>query len=269
MNDRAMTFDFSEHVVRVVERDNGLWWVAADVCRALELVNTTDALKGLDDDDLAISEVIDSLGRKQQANTVSESGLYSLIFTSRKEKARDFKRWVTKEVLPAIRKHGRYEMSVGDEPSVFEQACEAMEGVGGVAAAAARRVLSGEVAPEVGQVVTGLCQQTLRAWECRLRIRPPVEDQGERALDAAFLMGIGRLVGERKDGDVVGFEEIALATGMGEMNRQKQSQLGVVVRRFRDTPLVDSQGRRFEITRRRGPGGNHVYAVRLMEGRAA
>jgi hypothetical protein len=83
--------------------------VANDVCGALELVNPHDALvKHVDADDLAKREVADNLGRKQLTNHVNESGLYALIFGSRKQSAKLFKRWVTSEVLPAIRKNGQY-----------------------------------------------------------------------------------------------------------------------------------------------------------------
>ena len=78
-------------------------------CAALELTNPHKALADhVDTDDLTQREVTDNLGRKQLTNHVNESGLYALIFGSRKESAKRFKRWVTSEVLPAIRKDGYY-----------------------------------------------------------------------------------------------------------------------------------------------------------------
>ena len=75
--------------------------IASDVCKALEIVNVTDALKRVDDDDLGKAEVVDFAGRRQpNTNIVNESGMYALIFQSRKEGARRFKKWVTSEVIP-------------------------------------------------------------------------------------------------------------------------------------------------------------------------
>ena len=103
-------FSFGNHEIRTATDEHGeAWFVANDVCAALELVNPHDALaKHVDEDDLAKREVTDNLGRKQLTNHVNESGLYALIFGSRKESAKRFKRWVTSEVLPAIRKNGQY-----------------------------------------------------------------------------------------------------------------------------------------------------------------
>jgi prophage antirepressor-like protein len=65
-------------------------------------------VKSIDEDDLNITEVIDSLGREQRVNIINESGLYQLILLSRKSEAKKFKKWVTSEVIPSIRKHGAY-----------------------------------------------------------------------------------------------------------------------------------------------------------------
>ena len=103
-------FQFESHALRVQIDDSGQpWFNANDVCAALELANPSDAVsKHVDADDLAKREVIDSLGRTQRANHVNESGLYALILGSTKDAAKRFKRWVTSEVLPTIRKTGSY-----------------------------------------------------------------------------------------------------------------------------------------------------------------
>ncbi|AQQ66152.1 MULTISPECIES: BRO family protein [Bacillus cereus group] len=90
--------------VRTVTQGEDVWFVAKDVCEVLEIKNTTDALKRLDEDERARF----SLGRQGEANFINESGLYSLILGSRKPQAKAFKKWVTSEVLPSIRKHGAY-----------------------------------------------------------------------------------------------------------------------------------------------------------------
>lgn len=103
-------FQFEAHAVRVQVDDAGLpWFNATDVCDALEMGNPSQAIKShVDADDLQKLEVIDNLGRTQRANHVNESGLYALILGSTKDAAKRFKRWVTGEVLPAIRKTGAY-----------------------------------------------------------------------------------------------------------------------------------------------------------------
>lgn len=94
--------DFGE--LRTIEKDGEIWFVAKDVCDALELTNPTMALGRLEDDERAKF----NLGRQGNANIVNEYGLYSLVLASRKPEARTFKRWVTHEVLPSIRKTGYY-----------------------------------------------------------------------------------------------------------------------------------------------------------------
>ena len=95
--------------VRVIQDELGEpWFVLSDVCKILELSNPTMVAQSLDVDDLSSIEVIDNIGRKQKANAVNESGLYQVIFQSRKPEAKQFKRWVTSEVLPTIRKTGGY-----------------------------------------------------------------------------------------------------------------------------------------------------------------
>lgn len=97
--------------VRVVMQGDEPWFVAKDVCDCLELENVSEALRGLDDDEKITLSNPDGNPRggiPYQMNVVSEPGLYSLILRSRKPEAKAFKRWVTHEVLPSIRKRGLY-----------------------------------------------------------------------------------------------------------------------------------------------------------------
>ena len=87
--------------VRVVERDGEPWFVAADVCKALEIANNRDALTRIDDDEKGVA-LADTLGGKQEVTVVNEPGLYSLVLGSRKPEAKVFKRWVTSEILPYV-----------------------------------------------------------------------------------------------------------------------------------------------------------------------
>ena len=105
--------------VRVVERDGEPWFVAADVCKALEIANNRDALTRIDDDEKGVA-LADTLGGKQEVTIVNEPGLYSLVLGSRKPEAKVFKRWVTHEVIPTIRKTGGY-VQAGREEEFIER----------------------------------------------------------------------------------------------------------------------------------------------------
>lgn len=103
-------FQFESHALRVqVDEVGQPWFNASDVCDVLDMGNPSQAMKShVDPDDLQKLEVIDALGRTQRSNHVNESGLYALILGSTKDAAKRFKRWVTSEVLPSIRKTGAY-----------------------------------------------------------------------------------------------------------------------------------------------------------------
>ena len=101
-------FTYGDQPVRVVTIDGEPWFVLADLCRVLDLSNPSMVAERLDADALSTAEVIDSMGREQSARIVSEPGMYAVVFMSRKPEAAAFRRWITTEVLPAIRKHGGY-----------------------------------------------------------------------------------------------------------------------------------------------------------------
>lgn len=93
--------------VRTVQKDGEPWFVAADVCRALEVGEAHVAMRRLDDDEKGRFS-IPTLGGNQEMSIVNEPGLYSLVLGSRKPEAKSFKRWITHEVIPSIRRHGAY-----------------------------------------------------------------------------------------------------------------------------------------------------------------
>lgn len=101
--------------IRVVEKNNEPWFIAKDVCKALGLAQVSRAIQKLDEDEVTNSKVIDSIGREQKVNAISEAGMYSLVLVSRKPEAKAFKRWVTHEVLPAIRRTGGYMVTKADD----------------------------------------------------------------------------------------------------------------------------------------------------------
>lgn len=108
MNDITI-FNHLGNDIRVMTDEQGEpLFVLKDICSVLEIGNPSDVVRRLDEDGVDSIEVIDNLGRTQKTNVVTEAGLYEVIFMSRKPEAKAFKRWVTSEVLPSIRKHGMY-----------------------------------------------------------------------------------------------------------------------------------------------------------------
>ena len=103
---QVFTFNASNQQVRTVIIDGQPYFVAKDVCDVLGHTNPSVAIQMLDDDERAKQ----CLGRQGETWVVNESGLYHLIFQSRKAEAKVFRKWVTSEVLPALRKTGRYEV---------------------------------------------------------------------------------------------------------------------------------------------------------------
>ena len=99
---------FQAHAVRPVWHQGETWFVGRDVCDALGLSNSRDSLDKLSDDEKGVAST-DTPGGKQDLTIISEAGVYRLVFSSRKASAEAFKRWLAHEVLPAIRKTGRYE----------------------------------------------------------------------------------------------------------------------------------------------------------------
>jgi hypothetical protein len=112
-----MTFFYHSEPVRVVYGGDGNpWWVAKDVCAALDLTDTSKSCSKLDDDEKG-TKIILTLGGPQAHVIINEPGLYSLILRSSKPEARRFKRWITHDVLPAIRRTGRYVHPQSPSPS--------------------------------------------------------------------------------------------------------------------------------------------------------
>lgn len=101
-------FQFQDREIRVIEREGEPWFVLADLCRVLDLHNTKDVKDRLGDGVAQTYPIIDSLGRTQQATIVSEAGMYEVVIRSDKPDAVAFRRWITSEVLPSIRKTGSY-----------------------------------------------------------------------------------------------------------------------------------------------------------------
>ncbi|CAF1788193.1 MULTISPECIES: phage antirepressor [Bacillus] len=108
MNELQKIFNYQDQQVRTVVKDGQPWFVAKDVCNVLNHSNHKVAVSRLDEDEVSKVYLTDSLSRNQKTTVVNEAGLYSLILTSNKPEAKQFKRWITHEVIPEIRKTGGY-----------------------------------------------------------------------------------------------------------------------------------------------------------------
>lgn len=114
-----LTFNSEEFgEIRTTLLNEEPYFCMIDICKALEINNISQAKARLKEDGVITNEVIDSLGRKQQANFINESNMYKLIFQSRKESAERFTDWVTSEVLPSIRKTGGYQIPLTTEGQI-------------------------------------------------------------------------------------------------------------------------------------------------------
>lgn len=100
-------FNFESHKVRSTGTPMEPWFVGLDICEVLSINNSRDALERLDEDEKDVVS-IDTPGGKQMMTVINESGLYSLVLTSRKPQAKRFKKWLTSEVIPTIRRTGTY-----------------------------------------------------------------------------------------------------------------------------------------------------------------
>lgn len=115
-------FNYKNRDVRTVSKNGEPWWVLKDVCDVLELSTPARVAERLDLDEVSQTHITDSLGRKQKTTIINESGLYTVILRSDKPEAIPFRKWITSEVLPSIRKTGSY--SFEDKEAEFRKKAE-------------------------------------------------------------------------------------------------------------------------------------------------
>lgn len=118
-------YNYNNNPVRLVTESDNVWFVAKDVCDVLGLGNPAMAVNGLDDDEKGI-KVVDTLGGPQDMLVVTEGGLYTLVIRSNKLEAKTFRKWVTSEVLPTIRKTGSYSLKPLSQAEWLLQQAQAM-----------------------------------------------------------------------------------------------------------------------------------------------
>lgn len=181
-------FAYGPRSVRTLMIDGDPWFVTRDVCEVLDIRNASDALSTLDDDEKGIGTA-DTPGGHQRVSIVSESGLYVLILRSRKAEARKFRRWITHDVIPALRKTGSFGVSMFD-PSNLDHVAQ----LAATAADQARQIEAARPAVEfVDQFVSGDGTYLLREVAAVLGVR----GMGQNNL-FAFLRDQGVLI---RDGD--------------------------------------------------------------------
>jgi len=150
MSHLPQVFNFGERPIEVHTVNGEPWWVAKDVCEVLGIKQPTRATEGLDDDEKGVT-TIHTPGGRQQVLTVNEAGLYSLILRSRKPEAKAFKRWITHDVLPAIRRTGGYVPEA--QTAALTQAIEVLSSVVSAQTALAQRVE--QLGAQVEQLMAG------------------------------------------------------------------------------------------------------------------
>lgn len=132
----VIPYGFKSHQVRVIDRDGEAWFVASDVSETLEYSEPSAMTRHLDDDEKGLT-ILQTPGGEQSVLIINESGLYSAVLRSRKPEAKAFKKWVTSEVLPAIRKTGSYQAQ-SQAPAEDMTAISRASAIAGALDAAAR-----------------------------------------------------------------------------------------------------------------------------------
>lgn len=136
-NNSVQLFEYSGHEVRTLTIDNEPWFVLNDLCAVLEISNPYNVAERIDPESLRKAEVLDGRGILRETNVVNESGMYEVVIRSNGEIAKSFRRWLTNEVLPAIRKTGSY---VAKPKSLAEQTLEVISGLQVLAAEQAKEL---------------------------------------------------------------------------------------------------------------------------------
>ncbi len=180
---QTFTFKPINQIVRVETIAGEPWFVAKDICEALSIEKHLNAVSRLDDDERG-PVVVDTLGGKQTMTAVNESGLYNLIFQSRKPEAKAFRKWVTGEVLPSIRKTGRYDLPTPKQTSI---------------------------PPRARSRELGSFYNELRKWVRKSDVR---EVADERGISEKSVMCVVR-------GNKMGMDTLKLLTPLADENRRK------------------------------------------------
>lgn len=115
MNNSMSSVFYGNDEVRTTTISKEIWWSVVDVCRVIGVKNSRNVYKKLDEDERDTVHFLDSVGRRKEIQMCNEFGLYHILLTSHSEKAKSFRRWVTHDVLPRIRKYGYYKLTVAEQ----------------------------------------------------------------------------------------------------------------------------------------------------------
>ena len=152
MKDEIQLWNYEGSSVRTIQKDGEPWWVLADVCKALEISNSRNVVNRLEPFEKGV-HLVDTLGGAQEMTIINESGLYAVILRSDKPQAKPFRKWVTSEVLPAIRKTGAY------APHSTPKASSIREVVNLIRITRETMEAQGCPASDIAKVVKGICDQ--------------------------------------------------------------------------------------------------------------
>lgn len=152
MKDEIQLWNYEGSSVRTIQKDGEPWFVLKDVCKVLEISNSRNVVNRLEPFEKGV-HLVDTLGGAQEMTIINESGLYAVILRSDKPQAKPFRKWVTSEVLPAIRKTGAYATQCAPKASSIREVVnliritqETMEA-------------RGCSASDIAKVVKGICDQ--------------------------------------------------------------------------------------------------------------
>ena len=191
-------FEYESNEIRVIQDDHDdLWWVVSDICEILGLSNASEAIRGLDDDEKSTLRISEG---GPERNIINEAGLYSLIIRSNKPDAKKFKRWITHEVLPSIRKTGKYEIEGLSEIDLIIRSAQSLKKMESKLIEHENRFAMLEALSHQNSGRTGFF--TISAW-CKFnRINISLSDAMNRGREATRLskewgVDVGRVTDER------------------------------------------------------------------------
>lgn len=220
----VIPFDFDDDTVRVVLLESDPWWVANDVARVLGYRHTPHMVRVLDEDEKGV-HIVDTLGGSQSLTVISESGLFAVILKSRREEAQRFRRWVTGEVLPALRRSGKYEMAGAPPPAApVEHYDTAMLSAGVATVRTAMRLFGNESARHI--------------W-VKLGLPAPIAQSKHGDADE-FAKLIAAFLADKSE---VTIEEVAVGIGMDQVGHGERMRIGSTLRLLGWHPEKARRGR--------------------------
>ena len=238
---QLIPFRFESREVRTLLIDDQPWFVASDVSSALQYRDAFNMNRNLDDDEKG-TQIVSTPGGDQEMLVISESGLYSAILRSRKAEAKRFKKWVTAEVLPAIRKHGRYEDNEGKMNTLIGQTI----GTDGfhMLGAVVKGKVSGLPATAQRRATMKIWSQTHAAFGVRSAADIPADQlDAARNFIAAYVVLEGEYIEARKT-EGLSFSAYEahhiylLMSRFSTMHQHKESMLSAA-RALGSSPLMD------------------------------